>query len=159
MRKSHSHRASAIDDVSSVSFEGCSIKTENNFEKIYIFWNYSVFTTTPSSYSPLSATHFTQRFCHSSNTCWNPFCAKRLKGISAAPNAACGDARRRPMRSLLPAEKRKKSLGCKEFEESRPHHARSRSHKHTVLHVVARYCDTTSIDHYDNVATYMGYAL
>ncbi len=33
-------------------------RLKNNFEKNLYFWNYSVFTTTPSRYSPLSATYF-----------------------------------------------------------------------------------------------------
>ncbi len=43
-------------------YKGCSINPENNFEKNLYFRNYLVFTTAPSRYSPLSATHFINAF-------------------------------------------------------------------------------------------------
>ncbi len=56
--------------------------TEQFWKNLY-FKNSLVFLTVLSRYSPLSATHFAQRLCHLSNICWNPFCAKHLKAVSA----------------------------------------------------------------------------
>ncbi len=56
----------------------------------------------PSRYSSFSSTHFTQCLRHSSNICWNPFCTKCLKAVSAAPN----DSKQWPLSSLLPVENR-----------------------------------------------------
>ncbi len=51
-----------------------------------------------------------------------------------------------------------RGLGCREYEELLPHHARSRNAELTALHVVVRYRDGTSIDHCDNVVTDIGCA-
>ncbi len=145
------------------NYEGCSIKTENNFEKNLYFWNYSVFTTVLLRYSPLSATHFAQRFCHSSNGCWNPFRAKRLKAVSTASNAASGNSKWRPLRSFT-CRKQEEIPGCEVWavescKESLLHHARLRNLKHISLHAGVRYSDATSIDHYDNAVAYKGHGL
>ncbi len=109
--------------------------------------NYSVFKTTRSRYSPLSATYFTQRLCHSSNTCWN-----------SPMEIQDGD-----LRSLLPVRSRKNhriwGLGCRECKESLPPNARSRNPEHAALCADSYYHDATSIDQYDNVVTHVGYAL
>ncbi len=60
--------AAKLDHGIMTCYEGCSIKTEYNFEKKYLYFrNYSIFTTAPSRYSSLGVVYFTQRLCHSSN--------------------------------------------------------------------------------------------
>ncbi len=135
-------------------------KRQNNFEK-KLFRNDLVFTTAPSRCSPLSVTHFTQQLWHSSNMSWNPFRAKRLKAVFAAPTSPVEIENGCPWGLSYLKETGKNhwawSLGCRECEKSFPRHRRSRNLEHAVLHVGTHYCDATSIDQNDNVVAYARY--
>ncbi len=141
-------------------YKCCLIKTEQ-FEKKIFFRNCYVFTTMPSKYSPLSATYFIQRFCHLSSLRWNRFRTKHFKAVSTAPTIACGGFKTVPLEVSLTCRKQGKITVCDVWAVgSAKKHFRTMWGQEIPKYTICGrcYCDATSIDNYDNVTSYTGYA-
>ncbi len=141
-------------------YEGCSIKTENNFGKIHIFKTTQYLQPHPSNIHQLLQISLNTLAIHEirvkisfAPNVWKHF-LHRLTPPVEVQNSGPWD-----LSNLQETGKnhRPRGLGCKNCEESLLHNVRSRNPEHTALHVSTCYCDATSINHYSNMVAYVGY--